>query len=343
MFTPDKGKLSLMQVIELVPRTRRSARTPAHEPSVALYGAALWSALWLMTVAVDGLAVTSVDLLLVFAALVIVPLAFSLPLRDGGTPPRPLLAAQPAAALALSASIFLPAGPVATLLAAPWAVVGGIAALGALGHIRTRTGLHAAAYVHAAALVYLFLGSITLLAARAGLRPLGLPAATVGAAAVHYHFLGFGAGILAAGLLAAVGADGPAWVRSVARAAAGCLVTAVALAAFGIATSSQFEPAGNALLAVSISALGILGLVLVVPTVHDPATRLLMTISGLTALVATSALLDHAFGRGAQPSDALSAAAGIYGLGTAFGFVFCGLWGWRRLLEPAREGSLPGP
>jgi hypothetical protein len=331
-----------MQMVELVPRTRRTARTPAREPSIALYGAALWTALWLMTVAVDGLAVSSVDLLLVFAALVVVPLGFSLPLHDGGTPPRSLLAAQPAAALALSASIFLPAGPVATLLAAPWAVVGGIAALGALGHIRTRRGLHVAAYVHAAALVYLFLGSATLLAARAGLRPLGLPEATVGVAAVHYHFLGFGAGILAAGLLTAIGSIGPPWVRSVSRGAAGCLVVAVALVAVGIAVSTQVELAGNALLAVSISALGTLGLVLVLPTVSDPGTRALMTISGLSALVATAALLDHAFGPGAQPAEGLSAAAGIYGLATAFGFVFTGLWAWRRLLEPARDRSFPG-
>jgi hypothetical protein len=330
-----------MQMVELVPSSRRTARTQPREPSVALFGAALWTALWLMTVAVDGLAVGSVDLLLVFAALVVVPLGFTLPLRDGGTPPRSLLAAQPAAALALSASMFLEPGPVATLLAMPWAVVGAIAALGALRHIRTRRGLHAAAYVHAAALVYLFLGSVTLLAARADLQPLGLPAATVGVAAVHYHFVGFGAGILAAGLLAAIGSTGPAWVKSVARGAAGCLVAAVALVAFGIATSSQFELAGNALLAVSISALGTVGLVLVVPTIHDPGTRVLMTISGLSALVATAALLDHAFGPGARPADGLDAAAGIYGLATAFGFVFAGLWGWRRLLEAPRDGAFP--
>jgi hypothetical protein len=63
----------------------------------------------------------------------------------------------------------------------------------------------------------------------------------------------------------------------------------------------------------------------------------------LSALVATAALLDHAFGPGAQPAEGLSAAAGIYGLATAFGFVFCGLWAWRRLLEPARDRSFPGP
>jgi len=331
-----------MQMVELVPSTRRSARTPHREPSIALFGAALWTALWLMTVAIDGLAVGSVDLLLAFAALVVVPLGFTLPLRDGGSPPRSLLAAQPAAALALSASIFLPAGPVATLLATPWAVVGGIAALGALGHIRTRRGLHAAAYVHAAALIYLFLGSATLLAARAGLQPLGLPEDTVGVAAVHYHFVGFGAGILAAGLLAAIGSNGPAWVKSVSRGAAGCLVCAVALVALGIATSSQFEVAGNALLAVSISALGTLGLVLVVPTINDPGTRVLMTISGLSALVATAALLDHAVVPGSHPADGLGAVAGIYGLATAFGFVFAGLWAWRRLLEAPRDGAFPG-
>jgi hypothetical protein len=332
-----------MQMVELVPSTRRAARPHAREPSIALYGAALWTALWLMTVAVDGLGVSSVELLLAFAALVIVPLGFSLPLRDGGTPPRSLLAAQPAAALALSASIFLPAGPLATILATPWAVVGAIAALGALGHIRTRRGLHASAYVHAAALVYLFFGSATLLAARAGLRPLGLPETTVGEAAVHYHFVGFGAGILAAGLLAATGSTGPAWVKSVARGAAGCLMLAVGLVAVGIATSSQIELAGNALLAVSISALGTLGLVLVVPTIYDPGTRVLMTISGLSALVATAALLDHAFGPGSDSADGLTAAAGIYGLATAFGFVFAGLWGWRRLLEAPRDDSFPGP
>ncbi|HZA40329.1 MAG TPA: YndJ family transporter [Actinomycetota bacterium] len=332
-----------MQMVELVPSTRRAARTPSREPSIALFGAALWTALWLMTIAVEGLGVSSVELLLVFAALVVVPLGFSLPLRDGGTPPRALLAAQPAAALALSASVFLPPGPIATLLAAPWAVVGGIAALGALGHIRTRRGLHSAAYVHAAALVYLFLGSATLLAARAGLRPFGLAEATVGVAAVHYHFVGFGAGILAAGLLTAIGSTGPAWVKSVSRGAAGCLVLAVALTAFGIATSSQIELAGNALLAVSISALGTLGLVLVAPTVHDPGTRALMMISGLSAFVATAALLDHAFGPGSQPAEGITAATGIYGLSTAFGFVFAGLWALRRLLELPRNRSFPSP
>jgi hypothetical protein len=332
-----------MEMVELVPNTPRAARTQGREPSVALYGAALWTALWLMTIAVDDLAVSSVDLLLVFAALVVVPLGFSLPLRDGGTPPRTLLAAQPAAALALSASIFLPAGPVATLLALPWAVVGGIAALGALGHIRTRRGLHAAAYVHAASLVYLFLGSATLLAARAGLRPFGLPEATVGVAAVHYHFVGFGAGLVSACILTTVGSTGPAWIRSVSRGAATCLVLAVALVAIGIATASDLELAGNALIAVSLAALGTLGLVLVVPTVPEPGTRSLVIISGVSALIATAALLDHAFGPGSPPSDGLGAAAGIYGLATAFGFVFCGLWVWRRLLEIPGDRSVPNP
>ena len=133
--------------------------------------------------------------LFLLAPLVIVPLGFRLleVAAPGSRPPaiafRSLL---PAAGLLL-VSFWLPAGPVAAVLALPWLAVTGITVLAAGSRIlrdedRFRPGV---AHATDAAVAFLAVGATFAVIDRLGARPLGLPATIILLTAVHFHFAGF--------------------------------------------------------------------------------------------------------------------------------------------------------
>ncbi len=101
------------------------------------------------------------------------------------------------AALPLVAAVALPAGPLALALAVPWIALCGLVALAALvdGLLRLPALVRPANSTELAtdaALGFVGIGALFLLAHRVGVEVLGFGSTLLLLGAVHYHFLGFG-------------------------------------------------------------------------------------------------------------------------------------------------------
>ena len=143
-----------------------------------------------------------IDLLLCFGLLCVVPLGFGLVRRLGVyLPPGPLL---PAAAWAGAASVVAAPGLPAGLLAAPWVVACALTALWGLSSLAAERSRRPRTLLPVAALGYLAFGSVWLFLSAVGARPLGFPGVIVELTAVHFHFAGFAAPLVAAATAAAL-------------------------------------------------------------------------------------------------------------------------------------------
>src|SRR5262249_54537538 len=90
-----------------------------------------------------------------------------------------------------------PAGTLAALLASGWLLLAGLAALSGLLRLLARRNARADELCIDAGLLYLPVGAVWLLFSRAGLSPLGFGDTIVILTAVHFHYAGFAAPILA--------------------------------------------------------------------------------------------------------------------------------------------------
>lgn len=194
------------------PRPRASVRRIGTllVDDVAYLSAGGGAVAWLAVLAVGGAAGVAppgpLERWLAFAALVVTPLA--LPRvgaadRDGTVPVAYTAAvvAQPAGALCVLASALLVAngwtGPLPAVLAVGWLVVAGALAAAVLPRLLERGVRPAAETLIDLGAVYLVVGAASLVASRAGLRPLGVDAASVHLTAVHLHYAGVALPILA--------------------------------------------------------------------------------------------------------------------------------------------------
>src|SRR3989442_13340577 len=154
---------------------------------------------------------TLVDLLLLLAPVVIVPLGLRLvPLR-GHRAIRMLRLArlvQPVGAVAAVIAFLQPQGWTAGLIALGWLCPCALGSLaGLLGLLETRSW-RPVPLVSAAALASLSVGAAWLVASRAGMR-LGFSPAIVELTGVHFHYAGFAPTLLAALALPALGNGRP--------------------------------------------------------------------------------------------------------------------------------------
>jgi hypothetical protein len=280
---------------------------------------------------------------LLLASLVIVPLGLGLvqsaDLRDVSWPRRMAVRLQFPAALALMASVALPAGSAAALLAVPWLVTTGLVALHGLR--RLRRGSHATwALCLDAGLLYLAVGGAWTVVARAGLRPLGFPDLIVLLTAVHFHYAGFALLVLAGLVARALG--GPA-------AGAACLevMAGVPLVAAGIADAQLapdilpprlLELAASSIMAASSILVGLLQVRLAARAGMAALARALMAISGLSLSVpmALAALYAPGSFEGVARVG-IEAMLRYHGAVNALGFALLGLLSW-HLIPDGRKG-----
>jgi hypothetical protein len=191
----------------MLPRMTRSTLSDG-----AALGSALAGALGLAALSfAPGAVLTQIDLverLLVLGPMVGIPLGLSLSnhgtvgSRDAGWL-RVLARAQPVLALSALVSVLFPAGARAAWVSVPWALYCG--AVGLLGAYRAWARfqergpvLKNPRFALDAALLYLPIGGLWNLLARAGARPLGFDDAIVRLTAVHFHFAGWVAPLFAA-------------------------------------------------------------------------------------------------------------------------------------------------
>ncbi len=269
-----------------------------------------------------------IELLFLFAPLLIVPLGIILTDRLDGPPAAVSLAERvgrrnelPAALLAAVSFLFEP-GILAAVLVAPWLAVCVSLALGGAVRIGRGTCARLEHFSTALAFFYLAIGGAWLFASRLGATPFGLGEPLVLSTAVHFHYAGFAAPLLARSVLRQPG-RGAVLFRIV---TVGILAGPGALA-LGFVVGNPVRLAAALILAASE-----IGLAVSLISTLGKASRLSVEI--LLTLAAASVAFSMAFAAvrairsyPLEPFVDLGEMETFHGAANAFGFALCGLLG----------------
>lgn len=311
----------------------------------ATLGASTWAVLAVLA-AVCRAPLGPIELLFLFAPLVIVPLGIQLG-RHTAPEEAPAIEAlarrlQPFAAGLAVASFWLPPGAVAGALVVPWAVVCGLITLrGLLGVMR---GAHRSLVTIAVDVgrMDLALAAGWLVISRLGIHPLIFQEPIVLLTAIHFHYTGFATALLAATALDFSGRRGQAtrlldW-----------LVTMVVFVPFVIAAGFMFSPLLKlvGVLVFSVSLAGMAGLTLRLSIkLRNGTARGFIRVSCMAVLAGMSLATIYGIGDMLGKDWLLiPRMASTHGLLNGLGFVLFGLLGWlveqsapERVVDPWLE------
>ena len=311
--------------------------------SRALVGALAWGGFVFMRVPrlSDG---AWAHALLLFAALVLVPLALPLfPDADEAATPARWFSwierLQFPAALALFVAYWIEPGPIAAAAAIPWMGLTSLAAAVGVWRIwqeglrRELDGLS-----RDAALIFAVVGGAWTLADRAGYRPLGFDVAIVSLTAVHFHFAG-----LLLPLFAGLVQRELFFFRLASRAAVGVVLGVPAVALGIVATQlgagPSIEAAAGCGLALAAMVVGILHVRIASDANQPVTTRVLLAIAGVSLFVGMMLAGLYAMRAFVAPFPWLGIPQMrmLHGTLNAIGFGLCGVLGWRRMGRPQRR------
>jgi hypothetical protein len=257
------------------------------------------------------------ELLFLLAIWLIVPLGMKF-LPD--SPPLGLARKlQPAAAALATISFFLPKGLLAAGLAVPWLGLNGLVVLGGLVVLRSSLRSGVPALFLLAAMFFPPVGGVNLVASRRGYSLGGFPEPIVLLAAIHFHYTGFAAPILASlssrSRLARISGLG--------------LVGGTPLLAAGFIFSPLLKVAGVAVLCVSVVGLA-LGQLTQVPVLPDLRRRILLTVSSLAVIagMVLAGIYEHGFYTG-RAWVSIPTMAWSHGILNGVGFSLLGLLAWK--------------
>lgn len=272
--------------------------------------------------------------ILIFAALVLAPLALELLDVDDCASPRlrsSIVVTQLPAALSLAASYAFEQGSIAAALAVPWLAWTG--AVGACGSIRLLRQVRLArpeSCLHVA-MAYLVVGGFWTFLSRAGMAPLGFKPVIVLLTGIHFHYAGFVLPI-ACGLAAERRFD------RFAKTTCGLVLISVPLTALGI-TASQLgaPPFLETLSALAMTVGGVLLALLQLRAFADarPVPQAFATLSSSAVLygMVFSAMYAVRF-FGVAPWLDVPWMRVLHGTMNAFGFAPAALLAW--VTRPAR-------
>lgn len=286
----------------------------------------------------EGLDTQLIQRILLLAILVVVPLGFSLVPHDETDDSfvyRLSLILQPlGAALVLLSSVFGKGIPSA-LLAAPWLIVTGVAALfGLLRLVRMKLRSAEETAVNAG-LLFLPVGAAWLLMSRLGIKPLGFGDTIVLLTAVHFHFAGFAAPLLTG--LAGRRLPTTRGVQKLLVLAVACVIAGTPLVAAGITLSPVLALLGATVVSIGLVALAVLVIGWIVPTVSSRLPQILLVLSSLASLPAMVLACAYAYSIVFHKLIIdIPQMAKTHGIANAFGFVLCGLTAW-ALIERTEE------
>jgi hypothetical protein len=310
----------------------------------AAVGAVAWVALWFV-----GLGSTDETLLIerlfLLAPLVTVPLGLALsaaPDRRGrtGWAFRSAGVLQGPAAAALIVSFRLAAGARAELFAVPWALVTFLVALHGATRLLPRGTVALEETCIDAGLLYLPIGGVWLLYARLGAQPLGFGTTIVLLTAVHFHFAGFAAPIIA-GVAGRVVGHAPRGLRRAYQISAWSVIAGPPLLAVGITVSPLMEIVTALVLAGGLLVLSVLGATRIAPAVRHRAATPLLMIASASLVVTMAAACTYALGEFlGRALVTIPQMALVHGVANALGFSLCGLLAWTVAAVPAR---VPAP
>ena len=265
------------------------------------------------------------ELMFLLAAWVIVPLGLKfLPER---APLRLAKKLQPAAAALATISFFLPKGLLAAGLAVPWLGLNGLVALGGLFALRSSFQSGIPGILLLAAMVFPPVGGVNLVASRLGYSLGGFPEPIVLLAAIHFHYTGFAAPLLASlssrSLLARISGLG--------------LVGGTPLLAAGFIFSPILKAVGVGILCASVVGLAV-GQLTQVPVLPDRRRRILLVASSLAVIagMVLAGIYEHGFYTG-RTWISIPTMAWSHGILNGLGFSLLGLLAWK----PARGSFAP--
>ncbi|HCU24439.1 MAG TPA: hypothetical protein DF383_05415 [Deltaproteobacteria bacterium] len=295
-------------------------------------GAFLWLG-FLTFFLVGKIRLDAVELIFLLASWVLVPLSLALLSVRGGDPPllRWSRAIQPWAAALVTPAFFLPRGKIAGMLAMSWLGVTGLLSLQALLHLKRnllqKTWDWSRFSIDIACL-YVSVGAAWLACYCFGISPLGFGPTLTLLTAVHFHYAGFAAPILAGLLGFAVDRPGRAFLM-IYRPMVLLVLLGMPLVAAGITFSPLIEMIGAFVMAIGVALLGSLMLAVLLRRPIGAAAKALFFISGLASFAGMALAL--LFG--------LSEYTGNYWIGiprmvqyhgwiNSLGFSLCALLGW---------------
>jgi hypothetical protein len=274
---------------------------------------------------------TLVDVLLVLATVIIVPLGLRLlPLR--GHRSRQILALarllQPFGAVAVVVSFLMAPGLLAGAVAALWLLTCGIASLAGLVELLEMKSLWPRYLVPAVASAFLSVGAGWLVLSRAGVRPLGFSKEIVELTGVHFHYAGFAATVMAS--LAIVVLRDHGRLGHAGSAAGVLMILGTPITAAGITTGSALLTiCGPVLLAAGVLTIAGLTAFVIAPSLEPGVARWLLWLSAVGVVVPMLLGVDYAVARIFPiPSLDLRMMAVIHGDLNAVVFSLAGLLGW---------------
>lgn len=299
----------------------------------AIVGVFVWCGL-LIAAQTNVLYLTWIELLFLFAPLVVVPLGLHLTDQTeiGSAISLPERLARvihtPAALLAVASFFFLP-GIIAAGLAVTWLAFCGLLAFGGLLRVFRGGFARLDALCPAVAFLYSLVGAAWLVASRLGLNPMGFQEPIVLLTAVHFHYAGFAASLLArsANRALIVRAGNAAATLMLRIVMAGVLI-GPCLLAMGFVIGPRVKLVAALVLALSEVALAI-SFVFALKRVARFSAQLLLTIAA--ASVAFSMAFAAVWAIGEYPLQQfvnLDQMERFHGTANAFGFTLCGLLGW---------------
>jgi hypothetical protein len=315
----------------------------------ATVGAGVWAGMAVLA-RMGTARIGEIELLFLFAPLVIVPLGMELQrvMGAGGWCVDLARRLQPIGAAAAVVSICLAPGRTAALLALGWMAVcglmvwSGLAALWRLGWENRAGGSPASTRVvkiaGAVGRIDLVVGGAWLVASRLGMRPMGIQEPIGLLTAVHFHYAGFATATTAAATLRFVEAHKASrWLRAIVLLVMGMpFVVAV-----GFVVSPTLKMVAGVLFSASVAGLAVF-LRGCGKRASDAMARVLLQVAAGTVFAAMALAGAYAVAdfRG---SDALTIPqmARTHGILNAVGFSLPGLLGW--LVEHSRETRVPSP
>jgi hypothetical protein len=232
-----------------------------------------------------------------------------------------------------------PQGTRAAILVLPWLSLGCLLGFqGFMSPVRGEFRTRGAGFA-IVSFLYLPIGCAWLVASRLGLSPMGFQEPIVLLTAVHFHFAGFGAPLLAAAAGKATEKKSIALRRIFKVFAAGVLAGPGLLAA-GFVIGPHFKLAMALVVAASEVGLALFFLASV-GALRPRLAQVLVSFSAASVLFAMVLAGVWAIGEfPLQPFVHLDQMARFHGAANAFGFVLCGLLGWT--LAASRSASLKG-
>lgn len=299
----------------------------------AIIGSLVWCGL-LITARANVVYLTWIDLLFLLAPLVVIPLGLHLTDQIEASAQASLperlarLVHAPGAWLAVISFFFAP-GIIAAGLAVAWIVFCGLLALGGLLRLFRGALARLDNLCPALAFLYSLIGAAWFVASRLGLSPMGFQEPIVLLTAVHFHYAGYAAPLLArsAGRALVAQQKNAMAVTLLPIVMAGVLFGPCALA-IGFVVGLRVK-----LVTALVLALSEVGLAISFAFALNRAARLsaqlLLTIAA--ASVAFSMALAAVWAVGEYPLQRfvnLDQMERLHGTANAFGFTLCGLLGW---------------